>query len=584
MRLLTAAGVVLLAAVAPAIAQTKYAVVVGVNKYADKKLGHLTYAEADADALTGVLKKAGFQVTTLLGANASKKEVEAALDAVLAKGTSDDTLLFAFSGHGQQFTPNGAKDDVPFLCPPECDAMKADTQIPLNALLDRAGKAKVGKALFLLDACRTDPGGARGGVVGNKVVELKAQTEVLFAASNGQQAQEHKDLGHGLFMAEVIDSLGGKAKNEDGEVTWDGLVARVKGGVTKRSKALFPGLEENKHQTPHKVGSLVGDVVLVRTAGGAMPGGLKAEVGPGVAPPKPAPGGKPPAPLKVPFQKKEADDARRQWAAHLGVEETVEVDLGGGQKLKLVLVPPGEFRMGAADGDPERMKRDDNPAHGVTITQPFLLGETEVTQAQYGALAQVDRFPSTYRGKVPGQARNQKTDLFPVETVPWQEAHAVCAEVGVKARALGGVWAKAVGTLPTEAEFEWACRGGTATPFPAAKFPDLGAHTKSAENRHPRPVGEGTANTFGLHDMVGNVSEWCRDWYDKDFYTATNSAVDPVQNSRKVNQRVIRGGSWMSEDKDCGSAVRNMAAPGSPSSNVGFRVCVWLTAPPAPIK
>ncbi len=248
----------------------KYALIVGVDYYEDsKRLDALKYAEADAKALAEVLKN-GFQVTMLVGENGTKAKIEAAFQEILKKGTGADTLLVAFSGHGVQFKPDGGTEVEPFLCTRDCKQLDSVTQVSFNQMLSDAGAAKMGKALFLIDACRVDPNPNKSGIDGN-AVKVKAQTVALFATSNGRKALEHGDAGgkgngHGLFMSEVLAALGGEAKNKRGTVTWNGLVNHIAAEVNLKSKALFPDLREDDHQTPHAIGSLVGDAVLMEVA------------------------------------------------------------------------------------------------------------------------------------------------------------------------------------------------------------------------------------------------------------------------------------------------------------------------------
>ena len=230
---------------------------VGGNGAGDSdRLPPLSYAEADAEALAAVLLRQEASVTPLVGATATRGAVEAAVDDVLTKATGEDMLAFAFAAHGHQFRPPGGAEDVPFLCTPDCTAAAAAPQVRLNDPLERAGDAKVGKALFPPDACRTDPG-TRDGVTGN-AVNLKAQTVRLSAAANKPEARRHPDLGHGLSVGEVIDALGGKAKKDGGGLTGAALVDRVTNGVEKRSRKPFPALDDGRHQTPHQLGSLAG--------------------------------------------------------------------------------------------------------------------------------------------------------------------------------------------------------------------------------------------------------------------------------------------------------------------------------------
>jgi formylglycine-generating enzyme required for sulfatase activity len=195
--------------------------------------------------------------------------------------------------------------------------------------------------------------------------------------------------------------------------------------------------------------------------------------------------------------------------------------------------------------------------HEVTISKPFYMGVTEVTQAQYGAV--MDTNPSQFKG-----ATN------PVEMVCWDDATEFCKELSETTR-------QAV-RLPTEAEWEYACRAGTTTRF---SFGDdisvLGDYAwHRANGGTPHPVGQKKPNPWGLFDMHGNVWEWCADWFVE--YTK-EEATDP-QGPVSGEYRVLRGGDWFTLSEYCRSASRINVPPDDSRRNLyGFRVVVSVSAP-----
>jgi formylglycine-generating enzyme required for sulfatase activity len=218
--------------------------------------------------------------------------------------------------------------------------------------------------------------------------------------------------------------------------------------------------------------------------------------------------------------------------------------------MEFKLIPAGTFTMGDASGD------DDETPHEVTLTQPFKMGVHEVTQAQYEQVMGVN--PSTFKG-----ANN------PVEMVSWEDAVEFCRRLSElpAEKAAGNVY-----RLPTEAEWEYACRAGTTTKY---SFGDddsgLGDYAWHSENsdKKPHPVGSKLPNAWGLYDMHGNVSEWCQDWY-VDY--PSGSVTDP-RGATSGSYRVLRGGSWPYTAGDCRSAGRNgFFLPSDRSSFLGFRV------------
>ena len=289
--------------------------------------------------------------------------------------------------------------------------------------------------------------------------------------------------------------------------------------------------------------------------------GLWAIFAPGGSSPEPAPQppratddsvsptGKSKVYTEWPHDGTEAVRRQRETAKALGVDAEREIDLGNGVKMKLALIPAGKFVMGEPGN-----KIKDNSQRDVTISRPFYMGLTEVTQEQYESVT--GRNPSEFKAP-----RN------PVEMVDWNDATAFCAALSKK---IG----RAV-RLPTEAQWEYACRAGTKTGFSFGKEDkDLAAYgwykANSGDKTHP--VGQKKPNAAGLYDMHGNVFEWCRDWYDEKFY-ANAKNVDP-ENTTESKSRVLRGGSWRHDPLYCRAAVRSGLTTGSRISYNGFRVVV----------
>jgi formylglycine-generating enzyme required for sulfatase activity len=234
--------------------------------------------------------------------------------------------------------------------------------------------------------------------------------------------------------------------------------------------------------------------------------------------------------------------------------------------MKLVLIPAGEFLMGSPDSDKDALDRE-KPQHRVQIARPFYLGATEVTQGQYRAVTGEN--PSSFKG----------SDDLPVEQVSWNDAIAFCNKLsereGLKPYYLGG-GAQSGGEgyrLPTEAEWEYACRAGATTRF---SFGDadtsFGEYAwfdgNSASKTHP--VGQKRPNAWGLFDMHGNVWEWCWDGYDEKYY-ATSPGVDPPGPSGAAD-RVNRGGCWDYYPQVGRAANRHGYAPGCRDFDLGLRV------------
>ena len=223
--------------------------------------------------------------------------------------------------------------------------------------------------------------------------------------------------------------------------------------------------------------------------------------------------------------------------------------------MKLVCIPAGEFVMGSPSNEKESAINE-GPQHKVRISKGFWMGIYEVTQAQYQAVMGTNT--STFKG-----------DNLPVEEVSWNEAVEFCKKLNQKE---GKTY-----RLPTEAEWEYACRAGSTTRFSFGDndsgFGDYAWYTDNSGNR-THPVGQKKPNAFGLYDMHGNVWEWCNDWCNESYYSQSPE-VDP-QGPSSEETRVLRGGSWKDNPRNCRSTSRSNGWPYSAAyrSNVGFRIVI----------
>jgi formylglycine-generating enzyme required for sulfatase activity len=197
----------------------------------------------------------------------------------------------------------------------------------------------------------------------------------------------------------------------------------------------------------------------------------------------------------------------------------------------------------------------EKPAHEVTLTKPFYMDKYGVTQAQYQQVTGTN--PSHFKGA-----------NLPVEMVSWDDALAFCKKVSEKT----GLIVR----LPMDAEREFACRAGTSTTYYTGDSEadlDKAAWYRANSKNTTHPVGQKEPNVFGLHDMHGNVWEWCADWYEP--YKA-GAVVDP-QGPPEGQVRVLRGGSWGNDPEDCRSAYRNGSYPVRRIIVIGFRVVVGIS-------
>ena len=271
-----------------------------------------------------------------------------------------------------------------------------------------------------------------------------------------------------------------------------------------------------------------------------------------------------PAAVSLPAEKPAPSVAQPAPAAPKPVDvETV--DLGGGVKMELVWVPAGSFQMG---GDKYYHEK---PVHTVEL-DGFWMGKTEVTREQYKAV--MGKNPSQFKA---GFFKSKMLPKNPVEMVSWNDATEFCRKLGGGAsplplRGRDGP-APGVFRLPTEAEWEYACRAGSTTRF---SFGDsdsgVGDYAWHALNsgRKTHPVGEKKPNDWGLYDMHGNVLEWCADWFGEKYY-GESDRKNP-QGPSSGEYRVARGGSWDCFGDFLHSSCRVRYTPSRTQGDHGFRV------------
>jgi formylglycine-generating enzyme required for sulfatase activity len=555
----------------------KHALLVGVREYDSAKLEALRFTENDAEDLARVLQgKGGFRVRVLTTSRGVKNRadaptgsrVRAEIKALLANRQPDDLVLLALAGHGIEVNvkPAGKAPGkiVTFFCPADAQLNDHATLLDIDGLYADLKASGAGVKLLLVDACRNDPAGVRPA----RVPLPSRGTAALFSCMSGERAFEIDKLpggrGHGIFFHHVIDGLQGKAKDRTGAVTWNRLVEHV---IDKVSEDVPKLIGNGARQTPELRVELKG-------------------LSPVLIPPDKVASSRPPA--------KKAGGAPRPPG------KEVANSIG----MRLVRIPAGKFLMGSTKQEQDAalveseggkaLPSSEGPQHEVEITKDYWLGMHEVTQKQFKEVMGYN--PSafstdgtgkpgrTYRLASPAARSSRVTGLntgdFPVENVSWNEAVEFCEKLSDRKeeKAAGRAY-----RLPTEAQWEHACRAGTRTIFHTGDTLSAGQAniqpTKKEKGapRRPCKVGSYPANAFGLFDMHGNVAEWCADRFAQDYY-ARSERKDP-SGPRGRGPRVVRGGSWLSRPSDCRSAGRSMRPQGGNGAQVGFRVVLVPTAP-----
>ena len=266
---------------------------------------------------------------------------------------------------------------------------------------------------------------------------------------------------------------------------------------------------------------------------------------------------------------REIRNSQVAWAAYLRRPVEEEDEITGGVKMAFVLIPPGKFLMGSPETESGRCRGE--TLHEVTITKPFYLAKYPVTQQQYEALTGTR--PSRFNGA-----------SLPVEQVNWAEAVAY-TKTWMGTRQAGLIY-----RLPTEAQWEYACRAGrpaqqafgvgdgislSSDQANVAGDRPYGRAPKGIGREKTTPPGSFPANALGLYDMQGNVSQWCYDWYGP---YASEKQIDPT-GATSSSWRVIRGGFWHSPPEECRAAMRMCAGPAGACDCIGFRVARILPEP-----
>jgi len=578
------------AADAPSASARHYALIVGINEY--DHLGKLECCRQDAEAVAKVLvENAGYDpVRVCLLTDGQAKRANLPTYANLLRRLKQftelpgkgDTLLIFFAGHGLTI------DDEAYLMP--ANGSDKDTGVGITWLRQRIENCNATSKILILDACHS--GKATRGVLGIAPSAAQGAATLVLTSCNEMEIS-YPQNGHGVFTAGVVSGLSGAAdKNKDKQVTAAELFAAVKDHVEKWS--IDSGNTQTPQMSPPDGGGLIVAKLVRRRV---------------VEPPK-----RPRVKVYAgwPFDSAEARRRQRETARALGVPVEKTVDLGGGVKMEFVLVPAGEFVMGsklsAAEvvrkyGGQEDWYKVEHPAHRVRITKPFYLGKHEVTREQFARFVDDARYRTDAEKEGSGFAMTKEGPALveglswrrpgikqganhPVVQISWKDADAFCKWLSKKTgRRIA---------LPTEAEWEYACRAGADSPFWFGSTAEDGkgklnwcdeAANKwvSQYDRHfdenveyddgygtTAPVGRYDFNAWGLYDMHGNVWEWCGDRYDGDYYG--NSPKDDPKGPGSGSARVVRGGSWFFNPRFCRSAYRRRFLPSNRSNIIGCRL------------
>ena len=509
--------------------QKKIAFLVGVNDYFKKDLRDLQFAENDVTAVAAELKRLGFETTVLTGRGATREKIQTGLANFIDRASkleSDDIVFAMFSGHGQelqsviekrvpandQMTVVKRVETIPYFCARDAIPYDRDSHllrgkseqeiaeefklISINRLIgDLNKKSNSLRNVLVVDACRNDPakgGGKSANISGGTVRELPEGLSILFSARSGQQSWESSDtkIKHGVMSHFLLEGLRGGAADEN-EITWSDLTSYVLKRVERNAGKLAG--DPQRIQTPHAISNSTGLLVLG-----------KVDVKPKAVPKlKPTPKPKP---------KSVANTILRSTSNQIG--------------MNFRLIPAGTFIMGSPISENGRSK--DEPQHEVQLVDSYWMATHEVSQEQWYSVMKT----RPWSGASPNESDAAASKIS------WEDANEFCTALSIKE---GYAY-----RLPTEAEWERACRAGTQSTFSFGnQRGQLERYGWSPVNAgdDAEPVGQKLPNQYGLYDMHGNVWEWCSDWYGENYYLQSPKR-DPV-GPETGTTKVLRSGCFL---------------------------------------
>ena len=582
----------------------RWAVVIGIDGY--KTMGRLRSCQNDARAVAQALVATGGydpDAVVVLTDDAPERPTLGTIRRRIAQlarlARPGDAIFLYFSGHGI----TNPQDGQGYLVPIDGDV---DNAVAFDWVRDTLAASRAGAKVLVLDTCHA---GAKG--VSGLAPSMRPDLVMLLSSRADEQSHESESMDRSVFSQFLVEGLTGAADaDSDRRITPAELFTFVEGSMRRWS------FLTGKRQTPLVLPESPPDMILARIPDTPTLSVIAedADTGAEIAGAEVYVNGKkvgttPLAGLKVAQgDRLSIEVSGKMLSTHTetlsilrGGRHTVTAKLqritlrvpdgfraGPGTKpepytntgwakevihektgIEMVFIPAGEFEMGSPSSEKDR-DSDEGPAHLVRITKPLYLGEYEVTNGQYQAFIRTAGYDgsgdsdSDYLRHHKDWGKYASTaDDYPIVCVGWKNAKAFCDWSGLR--------------LPTEAEWEYACRAGTTTAYSFGNDSgDLGRYAWYGENsgKKTHPVGGKLPNPWGLYDMHGNVWEWCADWYGKDYY-GQSSTSDPAGPTSGAS-RVLRGGSWGYLPGDCRSASRLSYAPSYTRDDLGFRVCVSL--------
>jgi formylglycine-generating enzyme required for sulfatase activity len=570
----------------------RLAIVIGIDGY---KRDPLKCCVNDAQLLAATLRdRCGFDPDGILEMTDQQTNprliptlhnLRTQIQQFLSEATAKDTVLVSFSGHGGLNAERygNSQRRLGFVCPLDFDDTRSkETCLAIDELRSMLQKCSAAQKLLVLDSCHSGGvGGEPGFTIQDNVDQAfqKAQGLITFSACRREEvSSEDREVGHGIFTLSLVQGLEGLADFDQNKIVdSDELYRHVLSQVPVLVNELFPG----RNQTPIRV--IGQDVVGVFAL----------------------------APV---LQRPKTSAA----LSRMKPGETTKNSIG----MSLVLLPRGSYLKGSPKSEYKR--REDEVYRVVVLQRRILMGVHEVTQAEFQTVMGMNPSHFSPEGEGADTLGTLKSTRFPVEQVSWTDAAEFCKRLSEMPDEMS---ANRVYRLPTESEWEFACRAGSVEAFSTGQIIDgTQANIRSDlpywyASRSPaldrtQTVGRFSPNSFGLHDMHGNVAEWCDDYYDsrpdglilgtRGLPSEEGDPVDLLQQIHEVlsapisanftsqdkanlwddarnptgprsgTHRVIRGGSYISDVAQCRSAARKAQTADYTHKALGFRVICEL--------
>ncbi|HEX8556816.1 MAG TPA: SUMF1/EgtB/PvdO family nonheme iron enzyme [Pyrinomonadaceae bacterium] len=576
--------------------ERSYALVIGVSEYT-RGWPKLPGVRRDVEEVARALERHGFLVTKVENPDSAQLE-KSFKEFIEAYGLGvENRLLFYFAGHGHTIRQSYG-EEMGYIVPADAPLPARDPAGFMSRAMDMqqmelyARRVQSKHALFVFDSCFSGALFALSRAVPD-AISYKTARPVRQFITSGSADEQVPDQS--IFRRQFVEALGGEADlNGDGYITGAELGEHLQDKVINYSRnAQHPQYGKLRNPNLDK-----GDFVfaLPRAAQPPQPPPAAA-----AAPaPTPAPARPDPAALELAFWdaiKNSADPedfreyvrkypagqfagiAQRKVAALTApapsrpaagaapsgaagrppaspkARSVVKTRSG----IELVYVPRGSFMMGSWGGG-----ADEKPLRDVTFREGFYVGKYEVTQAQWESL--MGTTIRQQRDKAnPAWETAGEGDDHPVYYVSWDEAQEFIRRLNAQDDGFAY-------RLPSEAEWEYACRAGSAGPYASERLPlDALGWWEDNSGRQAHPVGRKSPNAFGLYDLHGNVWEWCEDYYH-DSYVGAPSDGSAWLGDGASGRRVMRGGSWDYESTHLRSANRDSLPPQTRGNHVGFRV------------